>query len=119
MPTKKTVKAPAKKVVAKKPVAKKAAPVKPSAVTKQVEKKLDEAKKQINAEAKFVQAESKELATGVSKWWNHSSAEEKIYTILGILALIWGLYVLRSMVGGLLLIIVGILFVTGYFVKKD
>ena len=81
MPTKKTVKAPAKKVVANKPVAKKVAPKK-SVVTKQVEKKLDEAKKQINAEAKFVQAESKELATGVSKWWNHSSAEEKIYTIL-------------------------------------
>jgi malate synthase len=113
MPTKKTVKAPAKKVVAKK-----AAPKK-SVVTKQVEKKLDEAKKQIHEEAKFVQEESKELATGVSKWWNHSSAEEKIYTILGILTLIWGLYVLRSMVGGLLLIIVGILFVTGYFVKKE
>jgi|GEM_PF-799089 len=106
MPTKKAVAKPAVKAVAKKTVA-------------QVEKKLDEAKKQIHEEAKFVQEESKELATGISKWWNHSSTEEKAYTILGILALIWGLYVLRSMVGGLILIIVGILFVTGYFVKKD
>lgn len=115
MPTKKAVAKPAVKAVAKKPVAKVAA----KKTVAQVEKKLDEAKKQIHQEAKFVQEESKELATGVSKWWNHSSSEEKIYTILGIFALIWGLYVLRSMVGGLILIIVGILFVTGYFVKKD
>lgn len=111
MPTKKTPEkkvAPAKKAPAKKPT-----------VAVEVEKKLDEAKKQIHEEAKFVQEESKELATGVTKWWNHSSSEEKIYTILGIFALIWGLYVLRSMVGGLLLIIIGILFVTGYFVKKE
>lgn len=111
MPTKKAVAKPAAKKPAAKAVAKK--------TVAQVEKKLDEAKKQIHEEAKFVQEESKELATGVTKWWNHSSSEEKIYTILGIFALIWGLYVLRSMVGGLILIIVGILFVTGYFVKKE
>jgi hypothetical protein len=112
MPTK-TTKKPAAKAVAKN------ATVKIEKAVDQVEKKLDEAKKQIHVEAKFVQEESKELATGVAKWWNHSSSEEKIYTILGIFALIWGLYVLRSMVGGLILIIVGILFVTGYFVKKE
>jgi len=115
MPTKKTVAKPAAKAAAKKSVANDAA----KKTVAQVEKKLDEAKKQIHEEAKFVQEESKELATGVSKWWNNSSSEEKIYTILGIFALIWGLYVLRSMVGGLILIIVGILFVTGYFVKKE
>jgi hypothetical protein len=38
---------------------------------------------------------------------------------LGIIALIWGLYVLKNMIWGLLLIIIGILFVTGYFVKKE
>jgi hypothetical protein len=38
---------------------------------------------------------------------------------LGIIALIWGLYVLKNMIWGLLLIIVGILFVTWYFVKKE
>ena len=111
MPTKKT---PEKKVAPAKK-----APAKKSTVTVEVEKKLDEAKKQIHEEAKFVQEESKELASGITKWWAHSSTEEKIYTILGIFALIWGLYVLRSMVGGLLLIIIGILFVTGYFVKKE
>lgn len=122
MPAKKT---PAKAAPAKKPVAPKAPAKKPApkATAKkavdQVEKKLDEAKRQIHQEAKFVQEESKELATGVTKWWNHSSTEEKIYTVLGILALIWGLYILSDMLGGILLIIIGILFVTGYFVKKD
>ena len=117
MPTKKTPEkkaAPEKKIPAEKKVEQKAA-----AVAAEVEKKLDEAKKQIHEEVKFVHEESKDIATGVTKWWAHSSTEEKIYTILGIFALIWGLYVLRSMVGGLLLIIIGILFVTGYFVKKE
>lgn len=109
---------PAKKTSPAKAVAKKTTAKIEKAVD-QVEKKLDEAKKQINEEAKFVQEESKELATGVSKWWNHSSTEEKMYTILGILALIWGLYILSDMLGGILLIIIGILFVTGYFVKKE
>ncbi len=110
MPTKKQTpkKAPAKATPAK------AAPAKKSVN----EKKIDEVKKQIQAEAKFVKAESKEIASGISHWWATSSTEEKIYTILGIIALIWGLYTLRSMIWGLLLIIVGILFVTGYFVKK-
>ncbi|MEI6425933.1 MAG: hypothetical protein WCO66_01130 [Candidatus Absconditabacteria bacterium] len=116
MPAKKiAAKKPAAKVVAKKPTAKAVA----KTTVTQVEKKLDEAKKQIHVEAKFVQEESKELATGISKWWNNSSTEEKIYTILGIFALIWGLYVLSDMLGGILLIIIGILFVTGYFVKKN
>lgn len=107
---------PAKKTPTKKPVAKKA-PAK--TVVKTAEKKFDEVKKQFKEEAKFVQEESKVIASGIGKWWDRSSTEEKIYTILGIIALIWGLYVLKNMIWGLLLIIVGILFVTGYFVKKE
>ncbi len=108
MPAKKT---PTKKPAAKKPAAK--------AVVKTAEKKFDEVKKQFKEEAKFVQEEGKVIASGIGKWWDRSSTEEKIYTILGIIALIWGLYVLKNMIWGLLLIIVGILFVTGYFVKKE
>ncbi len=103
---------PEKKVAAKKIPAKKT-------VTKKLEANFDEVKKQIEEEAKFVKEESKQVMGGIEKWWHKSSTEEKIFTILGIIALIWGLYVLRGMIWGLLLIIVGILFVTGYFTKKN
>lgn len=108
MPAKKVTKKP---TTAKKPVAKK--------IIKTAEKKFDWVKKQFEEEAKFVKAESKVIASGIWSWWEKSSGEEKLYTILGIIALIWGLYVLKNMIWGLLLIIVGILFVTGYFVKKE
>ena len=111
MATKKT---PAKKA-APKQVAKK---VSSDVVKKNVEKTLAEVKTKAQQEAKFIQAESKVLATGVSKWWNSSSTEEKVYTLLGITLLVWGLYYLKGMLWGMLLVIVGILFVTGYFVKK-
>ena len=88
-------------------------------VVGKAEKKIDDVKKTVKEEAKFVKEESKEIASGISKWWEVSSTEEKIYTILGIIALLWGLYVLKGMIWGLLLIIVGILFVTGYFIKKQ
>ena len=83
-----------------------------------VEKKVQEVKKQVADEVEFVKGESKELASGIGRWWESASGEEKAYTILGIIALLLGLYVLRNMIGGLILIIIGILFVTGYFVKK-
>lgn len=114
MPAKKIT---TKSTATKKPVAAKK-PVKKT-VVKTAEKKFDEVKKQFEEEAKFVKAESKVIASGIGTWWEKSSTEEKIYTILGIIALIWGLYVLKNMIWGLLLIIVGILFVTGYFVKKE
>lgn len=106
---------------AKKPVTKTTAAKKPVAknVVKTAEKKIDEVKKQFKEEAKFVKEEGKVIASGIWTWWEKSSTEEKIYTILGIIALIWGLYVLKNMIWGLLLIIVGLLFVTGYFIKKE
>ncbi|MDD3263063.1 MAG: hypothetical protein PHR61_04395 [Candidatus Absconditabacteria bacterium] len=107
---------PAKKTPTKKPVAKKPAV---KTVVKNAERKFDQVKRQFEEEADFVKEESKVIASGIGKWWEKSSTEEKVYTILGIIALIWGLYVLKNMIWGLLLIIVGILFVTGYFVKKE
>jgi hypothetical protein len=42
-----------------------------------------------------------------------------MFTIIGILLLILGLYVLRNMIGGMLLIVLGLLFVTGFFLKRE
>jgi hypothetical protein len=52
-------------------------------------------------------------------WWSKASDEERIYMILWIILLIVGLYVLRNIVGGLVLIIIWIFFVTGFFAKKS
>lgn len=98
MPTKKP---------AKKAPAKSAVEVKAKAFAKSVEK-----------EAKEITAEGKEFGSKIGNRWNVASTEEKVYTIIGILLLIFGLYVLRNMIGGMLLIVLGILFVTGFFIKR-
>ena len=82
-----------------------------------VETKVKAFAKSVEKEADFVTGESKELGTKIWSRWTVASTEEKIYTIIGILLLIWGLYVLKGMIRGMLLIVVGILFVTGFFVK--
>jgi hypothetical protein len=69
------------------------------------------------AKARFGE-ESKEIGSKIWARREVSSTEEKMFTILGILLLILGLYVLRNMIGGMLLIVLGILFVTGFFLKR-
>ncbi len=100
---------PAKKVV-KKTASK--------AVAGTVEKQVKTFAKTFEKEAKNVSAEGKELGSKIWSRWHVSSTEEKIYTILGILILVRGLYVLRGMIGGMLLIVIGILFVTGFFMRR-
>jgi hypothetical protein len=68
MPTKKPT---SKKPVSKKPVSK-----------VNLDAKLENVKKTVQKEAKFVEKESKELANGLTRWWKVSSTEEKVYTIL-------------------------------------
>ena len=62
--------------------------------------------------------ETKEIGGKIGARREVSSTEEKIFTIIGILLLIFGLYVLRNMIGGMLLIVLGILLVTGFFLKR-
>ena len=90
MPAKKTTKKPASKTTAKKPAVKKVA-------TKVEKNKLDDVKQKLGKEVDYVKKESKVLINNVEGRRNKSSNEEKIFTILGIIALIWGLYVLRHM----------------------
>ncbi len=103
---------PAKKPIKKTPASK--APIKSS-----VEQKAKTFAKSVEKEAKVISKESKELG---SKIWTRrevSSSEEKVYTIIGIILLIFGLYALRQMIRGMLLIVLGILFVTGFFIKRN
>lgn len=97
-----------KKVAAKKPA--------------NFEKKVDVFTSNVKKEAKFVSKEGKVIATGIWSWWHTSSSEMKTYTVIGIILMIRGLYILfnnwRWIFISVLLIVLGLLFVTGYFIKK-
>ncbi|MCK9466781.1 MAG: hypothetical protein M0P94_00480 [Candidatus Absconditabacterales bacterium] len=83
-----------------------------------LEKKVDEVKDVAKETAKKVEAQSKQIFSKIGNWWNKSTWEEKIYMILGIILLIIGAYILRTIIGGLILVAIGYFFVTGYFVSK-
>lgn len=82
------------------------------------EKKFDDVKKTTTKTAKQVEKEFRAKTSGLSSWWSRANDEEKIYMVLWIILLLVGLYVLRTIIGGLILIIVWILFVTWFFVKR-
>ena len=82
------------------------------------EKKIDEVKKTTTETAKKVEVESKKIFSEAWNWWHRATEEQRIYMVLWVILLIIWLYVLRSIVWGLLLIILWILFVTGFFVSK-
>lgn len=62
--------------------------------------------------------ETKEIGTKIGARREASTTEEKVFTIIGIILLIIGLYMLRNIIGGMILIVIGILFVTGFFLKR-
>lgn len=100
---------PAKKPIKKTPAKKASA----------VETKAKSFAKNFEKEAKVIKSESKEIGSKIGARREVSTTEEKIFTIIGIILLIFGLYVLRNMIGGMLLIVMGILFVTGFFLKRQ
>lgn len=82
-----------------------------------VETKVKSFAKSVEKEADYVKGESKELGNKIWSRRQVASTEEKIYTIIGIVLLIWGVYSLKQLVRGGILIVVGLLFVTGFFIK--
>ena len=59
--------------------------------------------------------ETKKAASSVKKWRDSSSTEEITTTILGGILLLLALWELRMFIWGVLLLLVGVLCVTGYF----
>ena len=92
---------------------------KPAPKKANLDKKFQTVKKTMQTEAKFVEKESKEIATWIGRRRKVSSAEEKVYTIVWIILLLLWLYVLRQMLGGMILLVIWILFVTGFFHRKN
>lgn len=93
-------------------------PIKKAPAKKWVEFKAKAFANNFEKEAKLIKAESKEIWSKIGTRREVSTSEEKIFTIIGIIFLIFGLYVLRNMIGGMLLIVLGILFVTGFFLRR-
>lgn len=68
--------------------------------------------------ASEVAAAAKKVEKKAEGWFANVKLEDNIHMIIGIILLVVGLYQLRQWILGLVLIILGILFVTGYFEKK-
>ena len=93
-------------------------PLRKAPARKSVEFKAKSFAKNFEKEARVIKTESRELGSKIGTRREVSSTEEKMFTIIGIILLIFGLYVLRNMIGGMLLIVLGILFVTGFFLRR-
>lgn len=102
---------PAKKPAKKAPAKKVTMETKAKAFAKNVEK-----------EAKVLTAEGKVIGSKIGNRRERSSTEEKAFMVLGVIALIRGLSILfkngRRLFISMLLIIMGLLLVTGFFTKK-
>ncbi|MEI6673374.1 MAG: hypothetical protein WCL02_09030 [bacterium] len=100
----------------KKPVKKAVAATKRTVST--VEVKAKSFAKDLEKEAKVIKSEGKEIGSKIGIRREVSTTEEKIFTIIGIILLIFGIYSMRQFLGATLLIVLGILFVTGFFMKR-
>lgn len=87
-----------------------------------VEAKAKGFAKNVEKEAKVLTEEGKMLWGKIGNRREISSIEEKVFMVLGVIALIRGLSILlkngRRLFISILLIILGILLVTGFFSKK-
>lgn len=63
-------------------------------------------------------AETKEIEGKIGARREVSSTEEKMFTIIGIILLVFGIYYMRQFLGGMILVVLGILFVTGFFLRR-
>jgi hypothetical protein len=100
----------------KKPVKKTVTAAKKTASV--VETKAKAFAKDVEKEAKVIKAEGQEFGSKIGARREVSTTEEKIFTIIGIILLIFGIYYMRQFLGGMILIVLGILFVTGFFLRR-
>jgi hypothetical protein len=82
-------------------------------MAKELEKNLEKVSEEVSKAAEDV----RETMNEVGGRRNKSSTEEKITTIIGIVLLLRGLRVLRRFIGGIILLLLGGLLVSGYFNK--
>ena len=83
-------------------------------MAKELEKNLEKVSEEVSKAAEDV----KETMNEVGGRWKKSSVEEKVTTIVGIMLLLRGLRMLRKFIGGIILLLLGGLLVSGYFNRR-
>ncbi len=77
--------------------------------------KISEVASEIGEKLENGAAETKKVATGIRKWRDKASLEEIVTTIIGLILLLLALWALRKFIWGILLLVLGILCVSGFF----
>ena len=80
-----------------------------------VGERIDQATHTISEKLWAASEWTKKMAGGFMHWWNNSSLEEKITMITGVILVLCALWQLRSFIWGILLLLVGILAISGTF----
>lgn len=97
-------------------------PAKKAPVKSAVANKAKTFAKNFEKEAKVLKNEGKVIGSKIGTRRERATTEEKIFMVLGVIAIIRGLSILfkngRRLFISMLLIIIGILLVTGFFTKK-
>lgn len=77
--------------------------------------KISEVASEIGEKLENGAEETKKVATGVKKWREKTPIEEVVSTVVGIILLLCALWDLKKIIWGILLLLVGILCISGYF----
>lgn len=77
--------------------------------------KISEVASEIGEKLESGAAETKKVATGIKKWRDEASLEEIVTTITGLILLLLALWALRKFIWGVLLLVLGILCISGFF----
>ncbi len=88
-------------------------------MSSEAKEKFGEASDVVKKEAKELGERWKKAWWSISAWWEYSSNVERISMILGIIFLAIALWQLRAILLGVVLLVLGILGVTGFFVNKE
>ena len=76
---------------------------------------LDKNIDKVTTEFNKVADDVKDTAGDIGNRWSRSSLEEKITMIIWILLLVWALFELKKILWGVILLILGLLLVSGFF----
>lgn len=77
--------------------------------------KISEVASEIGEKIENWAEETRKVASGIKKWREKASYEEIITTIIGIVCLLFALWALRKFIWGVLLLLAGVLCLSGYF----
>ena len=77
--------------------------------------RIDEATNTISEKLWAASESTKKVAGGFVSWWKNSTLEEKITMIIGVILVLCALWQLRTFIWGIILLLVGILAISGTF----